>query len=473
MREGKLYQAIIQLSGHELNRLHRFILSPFFNRNDSIIHLFDWIKNDLKSKSITPISKTELWHLCFGDDEKFDDGRFRKLQSDLLKLIEDYYAQEAFEANPIHQAKYLMETINTKRLEPLQSSAIKTAKKLIEQQPYIDSSLYYFQYEIERNIYLLTQNQTERSAKSNIENIIKNLDRFYIAEKLRYSSFILTHQHFAAVNYKMLFTDEIIDHVKNNDYNDVPSIIIYYQILLTHKEPANRHHYEKLKEYLKRFIHKFPETEDKEILDAALNYCIIRMNAGEEPYVREAFELYCQSLENGLLLVQGQITPWSYKNVVTIGLRLKEIDWVEKFIHDFSTLLDIRYRENAITFNLAQLYFYKKDYQRVIEQLSKVEYEDFTYNLNSKTLLMASYYELDEFDALNSLLDTFRLYVQRNKKLTKGKGSHYQNTIALVRKLMKIKLGDTKQIEKLTSEVESTQGVVSKNWILEKLAALK
>ena len=119
------------------------------------------------------------------------------------------------------------------------------------------------------------------------------------------------------------------------------------------------------------------------------------------------------------------------------------------------------------------LYFYKKDYQRVIEQLSKVEYEDFTYNLNSKTLLMASYYELDEFDALNSLLDTFRLYVQRNKKLTKGKGSHYQNTIALVRKLMKIKLGDTKQIEKLTSEVESTQGVVSKNWILEKLAALK
>ena len=146
----------------------------------------------------------------------------------------------------------------------------------------------------------------------------------------------------------MLFTDEIIDHVKNNDYNDVPSIIIYYQILLTHKEPANRHHYEKLKEYLKRFIHKFPETEAKEILDAALNYCIIRMNAGEEPYVREAFELYCQSLENGLLLVQGQITPWSYKNVVTIGLRLKEFDWVEKFIHDFSTLLDIRYRENAI-----------------------------------------------------------------------------------------------------------------------------
>ncbi len=40
MRESKLYKAIIQLSGHELNRLHRFILSPYFNRNDSLIQPF-------------------------------------------------------------------------------------------------------------------------------------------------------------------------------------------------------------------------------------------------------------------------------------------------------------------------------------------------------------------------------------------------------------------------------------------------
>ena len=46
MREGKLYQAIIQLNGHELNRLHRFILSPYFNRNDATINLFEWIKGE-------------------------------------------------------------------------------------------------------------------------------------------------------------------------------------------------------------------------------------------------------------------------------------------------------------------------------------------------------------------------------------------------------------------------------------------
>jgi hypothetical protein len=332
MREGKLYQAIIELNGHELNRLHRFILSPFFNRNEAIINLFDWIKNDLKAKSITPVSKEELWEICFGPDEKYDDGRFRKLQSDLLKLIEAYYAQESYEANPIHRAKYLMETINSKKLEPLQASAIKTAYQLVEEQPYLDASYYYYQYDIERNIYLLTRNQTERSSKSNLESIVTNLDRFYLAEKLRYSSFILTHQHFAAVNYKMLFTDEIIEHVRTHDYNDVPSILIYYQILLTYKEPESRKHYEILKDYLKKYIHLFPKAEGKEILDSVLNYCIIRMNAGEEIYVREVFDLYCQALETELILVNGQITPWSFKNIITAGLRLNEFDWVEKYL---------------------------------------------------------------------------------------------------------------------------------------------
>ncbi len=473
MRESKLYQAIVPLNGHELNRLHRFILSPYFNQSEAIIRLFEWIKQDIQDGKVESVSKEQIWSICFGSGEQFNDGRFRKLQSDLLKLTEEYYAQEAYQSNPIHRAKYLMETINEKKIDALQSMAIKNAFRYIAEQPFVNASSYYFHYEIERNIYLLTKNKTERSTKSNLENIVKYLDRFYLAEKLRYASTILTHQHFAAVDYKMLFVDEILNHVAHNDYSEVPAVIIYYQILLTYKEPENRIHYDKLKEFLKLYINKFPHVEAKEILDSALNYCIIRMNAGEENYVREAFDLYIQSLNNGLLMVQGQITPWSFKNVVTIGLRLKEFDWVETFIFEFSKMLDVRYRENAVTFNLAQLYFYKKDFRQVIEHLSKVEYEDFTYNLNSKTLLMASYFELDEIEALNSLLDAFRLYVQRNKNLTQNKGKHYLNTISLVRKLARIRPRDTKEVEKLIREVENTQGVVSKNWIMEKLEGLK
>lgn len=473
MRQSKLYQAIVQLSGHELNRLHRFITSPFFNRSETIIRLFEWIKDDLKKETSEAPSKEDLFQICFGTDQEFDDGRFRKLQSDLLKLVEDFYAQEAFEANPIHKAKYLLETIYNKDLEKLQSGALKSAQRLVDAQTLKPASFYYFQYELEQSIYNLNRSQIERITKSNIESIALNLDRFYLAEKLRYYCTVLNHQHLAALNYEMLFMDEIIAHVESHDYSDVPPIVMYYQVLLTYKEPNNKSHYDRLKVLIEQHIHLFPEGEAKEILDAALNYSLKRMNAGEVEYIRETFELYMQSLKSGVLLVRGKITPWSFKNIVTTGLRLNEFEWIENFIQDFSAHLEERYRSNAITFNLAQLYFYKKEYQKVIEQLSQVEYEDMTYNLNSKTLLMASYYELDEIEALGSLLDTFRVYLNRNKELPATRRKHYLNTIGIVRKLSKLQPGDGKAIDKLILEVENTQGVVSKNWILEKLATLK
>jgi len=473
MREGKLYQAIIQLNGHELNRLHRFILSPYFNRNDATINLFEWIKDDLKHDKKEEISKERLWQICFSKSEKFDDGRMRKLQSDLLRLVEEFYAQEVFEENPIHKAKYLLEAIYNKRLKEIQPGALKTANRFAEEQLLKPASYYYYKYEIEQSTFTLNRFQTGRSLKSNIEEIAKNLDRFYLAEKLRYYCTILDHQNLAEIDYKMLFIDEIIEHVKSNDYSDTPPIIIYHQILLSYKEPHERKHFDQIKLLINKHIHLFPEIEVAEILDSALNYCIKRMNMGHSEFVQEAFNLYQDWLPRGLLLVQGKLTPFHFKNIVTAGLRLSEFDWVENFIHEYSVHMDESHRHNAITFNLAQLYFYKKEYNKVIQQLSKVEYDDITYNLNSKTLLMASYYELDEIEALGSLLDAFRVYLSRNKDIPTTRRKHYLNTISIVRKLSKIISGDTKQIEKLTAEVENTQGVVSKNWILEKLAAQK
>ncbi|MDZ4747662.1 MAG: hypothetical protein SH808_04195 [Saprospiraceae bacterium] len=473
MRESKLYKAIIRLSGHELNRLHRFILSPFFNRNDSIVHLFEWIKNDLKEEMTEPFAKEVLWSVCFGKKEQFDDGRFRKLQSDLLRLVEEFYAQEVFEANSIHKAKYLLEAIYDRNLTELQASALKTAKRFAEEQILKPASHYYYKYEIEQRTFLLNRFQTERSIKSNIEDIARNLDRFYLAEKLRYYCTILDHQNLIEIDYKMLFIDEIIEHVKSNDYSDTPPIKIYYQILLCYKEPNNRQHFDSIKELIKKHIHIFPEIEVAEILDSALNYCIKQTNQGHSEFVVEAFNLYQEWLPRGLLLVQGKLTPFHFKNIVFAGLRLNEFDWVEKFIHDYSVHLDEKHKFNAITFNLAQLYFYKKEYNKVIQQLSQVEYDDITYNLNSKTLLMASYYELDEIEALGSLLDAFRIYLNRNKDIPSTRRKHYLNTISLIRKLAKTIQGDIPKVEKLIQEVETTQGVVSKNWILEKLAALK
>lgn len=472
MRDTKLYKALVQLKAPELNRLHRFVLSPYFNQNENIVKLFEWIKGDLKLKNSTELPKEEVWDKVLHISEPYEDGRFRKFQSDLLRLVEEFFTQESFEENPIHKAKYLLDAIHEKKLENLQQGALKTAQRLAETQKLKPASHYYYVYEIEQNKFELDKTHTERSSKSNIEEIAENLDRFYLAEKLRYYCDILSHQHVAALDYKMLFIDEIIQHVETHGYVEVPPIRIYYQILLTYKFPENRDHYDLLRKLITRHISLFPVSQVKEILDATFNYCVQKLNSGFPEFVREVFELYKEYLENQLIIVQGHIDPFTFKNIVTAGLRLKEFEWVENFINEYNKFLELKFQRNSTTFSLAQLYFYKKEYSNVIEFLNKVEYNDITYNLDSKTLLMASYYELDEIEALISLLDTFRVYLTRNKEVPTARRKYFLNTISIVKRLARITHGDTKEVEKLKAEVINTPDVVSKNWILEKLEKL-
>jgi len=104
--------------------------------------------------------------------------------------------------------------------------------------------------------------------------------------------------------------------------------------------------------------------------------------------------------------------------------------------------------------------------------LYKVSYEDVWYNINAKTLQIASYYELDEFDALESLLQAFKMYIRREKSLSSDRKIHYLNLIKFTSALMKINTKEQLKVLKLKEEILATKGVVSKPWLLEKVEAM-
>jgi len=195
--ESKSLAAIKALDIYELNRLEKFILSPYFNVNDKITELFSFYLKNVKSGVDADYSKQEIWQAIF-PGLTFNDQKLRKLSSDLLKLIEQFLAQEQFQSNHLHKANYLLKAISTKKLEKLYNSSIASARRLSDHHLERTASFYYYQYQIEKNLFSLST-EFEKKAKSskailNISQIAKNLDRFYLAEKIKemyYSSTIL------------------------------------------------------------------------------------------------------------------------------------------------------------------------------------------------------------------------------------------------------------------------------------------
>lgn len=468
LSDTKLFAVLSQFNVYDLNRLSKFIRSPYFNKNESLIRLFEATEQAIREGHPENVSKQRLWNsstLTHG----YNDTKFRKLCSDLLRLIERFLVQEEFERNDLHKAEYLLETIHNKRLKVLYKSAVRTAERLSDQYYFRPASYYYHEYAFERNYYTLTGFEIARSEASNVEAIAENLDKFYLAEKLRYYCTVISRSRMGAHDYKLLFMDEIITHIEKENYADIVPINLYYQIYLTSQQPNDEGHYFKLKSLIQNHIRKLPELEAKEIMDSAYNYCIWNINRGREDYTREIFELYKESVRNELIYVNGILDPWNFRNISVSGLRLGEYDWVEDFIYRYQDRIDERYRENAVKFNLANLFFYRKDYNKVISLLQTVEYEDPSYNLNSKTILIATYFELEEIDSLSSLLASFEIYLRRNKEIPENRKQHYLHLIRFTRALVRIAPSDTPGLQQLRKKIADTDGVVNKGWLLEKI----
>ncbi len=472
MQNSKLYTILEYFNKYEQNRLRKFLTSPYFNKNEALVKLFDLLADRIHSGEKTELAKELVWTLLYPDDS-YDDVLFRKNCSDLLKLVESYLAQQVYENNPIHQATYLIEAVAHRKMERLYNSTMKNARRLTEQQHYKTAGYYLSQFQVEKSYFDLMVLEHNRTAKKNEEEILNNLDRFFMSEKLRFSCSVMSQQILVSHEYKLLFMDEIVSQIEKYKFEDVPPVAVYYQIYLTYVDADNTDHYFKLMSILDNYGDLFPRNEAEFIYQAALNYCVKKLNQGSQEFLEEYFNVFVILLEKELLIADGELSPWHFRNIVVAALRLRKFEWTEQFINKYKSYLPESMRENAVSFNTAQLFFSQKKFEKVIELLRMVEYEDISYNLNSKTMLLSTYYEIDEIEPLYSLMDSFRTYLNRHKDISTNKRRPYLNLIKFTKILTKMAPGDKKAIQKLKEEVEQTQDISSLNWLREKIAELE
>mgnify|MGYP003669503984 CR=1 FL=1 len=126
-------------------------------------------------------------------------------------------------------------------------------------------------------------------------------------------------------------------------------------------------------------------------------------------------------------------------------------------------------RPSSVSISLARIEFYRKNYGKVIELLQEVEMNSAVYNLSSKTILLLSYYELDEFDALDSFINSFRVFLNREKSISARKKNAYKNLLKYVTRLINLRDSDKVALLNLKTEIEETPDVGSKPWLLQKL----
>ncbi|MEX2590028.1 MAG: hypothetical protein WD334_07465, partial [Chitinophagales bacterium] len=327
-----------------------------------------------------------------------------------------------------------------------------------------------FKREDIRNRFLthFAQRKNRFIAQPDYTQTIQELDTFYLIYKLKYCCELLNYKTIGAVEQETILLDEILELLSKKNYSEIPAINIYYKILLTLTQPENENNFHELMSALKVSDHQFPQPETREMYIYAQNFCIRQINKGKIAYLNELLNIYKILLDRKIILKNEELSPWDYKNIVVTALRSKDFNWANSFINTYKAYLPTKERDNAYSYNLAKYHFYLNNYDSVLDLLQKVEYKDVFYSLDSKAMLMKTYYELRELELLYALMESFKTYLNRKKNLSEHHVKTYKNLIKITKKLTKLTNGDKKKAALIIEQINTTKPLADAGWLKEK-----
>ncbi len=467
-KTNRVFSVLERLSASDMKRLHKFMLSPFFNQSKILLTLFE-VFAEYTEKTKRGFVKEKVWARVF-PNKPYNDTNFRKACSDLMELVEQFMAVEAYLRNSKYAELDRIDYIIQNNVQPLFKGVINAQHQLHQSREYRRYSDYYFAYSFEKKFYRLMNYDVKMDQSLNLDKISDNLDLFYLVEKLKLLNNAVINNIIGNKGHDMNDVTAILKLCEHYDLEQHPELAINYYAYQILSTGENLEAFYKLKSILGQYAAQAPQSEGISFFDAILNYCVGRVNKGDKEFLQEYFDIFESGISLGIFIVNGELAARRFNNIVITGLRLGKHDWAQKFVNDNTQLLPSDTRSNTYKFNMARVCLYKKDYGNVLNNVRDIEYDDIFINLISKVMITIAYYELDEYEALDTFVETYRTFLNRQRDLPEGIKNGYINFLGFVRRLTRLKTNDTTAIQKLREEIGNARATtVNQEWLLEKI----
>lgn len=473
MQQSRLTKYLEALSPRDRDRFRQFVYSPYFNQHGKTQELLDLILQKT-GKGASPDRKVLFAGLFPG--EAFEEQKLHNLMAGLMKLYHRFLAVEFFQKEPFTEEVYTLEGANEQRQFDVLTNRARQLEKQLESYPFRDTHFHLASFRLNQLLGFYITENISRTFSPNMQQMMNQFDYYYLALKLKYCCDLTVNMMVMNTHYDFSFLDDLLRIIRDNweIYGQQPMIELNYTILMSIREEDNPGHYLHLKEIMAGKNLLAP-PEQAYLYHFANNYCIRQINLGKSQYQQELFQLYQQGLRSGHLFVNGMLSEWNYKNIVTLGCKLKEFEWTHNFIEEYKHKLPPNQQENAYKFNLATYFHSKHMYRETLSTLLHVQFTDVKYHLNTNFLLLRTYYAMHDTEALLGLIDTFRIYVIRNRKMTTDEKRSYINFLRFAKKLVLLRHQEgafSKKVlrERLTSlaqQIEQTENVINSYWLLE------
>ena len=468
LQNSKLFQLLIIIDEKALNKVGKFLESPYFNTTKPVIELFQFISQHSPKKR-GALTKNRL-HQALYPNRPYKDERIRLVMSQLVQFLEQFLLLEDWKKNTITNKIQLAQIYQQRKVEKLYEQTTTTTYQLLHKQPHRNAAYFRQSYQLALANYQQAS-FTNRMGPQNLQEVADLLDTSYLIEKLKTACLVASHQRVYKQEYDFGLLNLLLGYIAQKELTTIPAIGIYYYSYQSLVKEDPTENFKQFKDLLFQYQHQFTKAELMDLYLLGINCCIRMINKGNRNFLEESMDLYQKGLASNALLENGVLSRFTYQNIVSTGLRTQQYQWTETFIENYKSKIEKAYQESAYRLNKGRVAYQQKQYQVALDLLKDTDHKDLLVNLFSKTLLLKIYYELEEFKLLDAFLDSFQIYLRR-KKIIGYHRDNYKKVIYYTRQLMKVNPFDKVEKEALEKKIIGEKNLLEKEWLLKQLALL-
>lgn len=475
---------IKKFSKTEMNEFSKFLRSPFHNNHKTIVRLFDELRKFHPDFSSERLTRRYLFQVA-GRSAVYDDSVFRKYMSRLFKLAEEYLSLIEFIKNQDVVRQSVLNQYSIRDEKELYKKKLYEIEKCLNSADVFDfkrcylkhmaketnytwnlrnfnydkyaSDLYeshnnlmnYFLYNVVSNYNQLLVDRSSHSAekeKNPIEIFLSNFDINNYLFELKEQNLSLFRDHIVSVE---LFTDDL---KLNSNEN-------------------GRDAYERLKVAVNAMPVKMTKQIQHYLYKRMAIYCMTNFHKDEEAFTADLFDHFRKMLERNLFSNGNKsiMNLLDYRAIFNSALRVGEVAWAEKFLHDYIDLIREESRENLLNYGMANICFARGEFENCMEKISRLKIESYVMNLDIYILKSQVLYELGFIDSAKDLAETFRHHVSSNLVYSLELKLRLNSFIRFYMKLIRASRHLNKRIiSSLRDELNKDRKSLKLKWLSEK-----
>lgn len=471
MKKTKLIKILAKFDNSELRKLKDLVNSPFFNKNEKIKLLFDFLINFAPDFKRDDLTENNAFDYVFKGDE-YKHQAITKLSSKLFKLVSKFIHLEKDSESSFSADLHLLSFFREKELIHEYTQHLNSIKKGIDSSKMRDANFFYEQFLVEQELSLLEVFKgNQGTGDFNYQPAVDALDKYYLVQKLIY----LCNQHNgqrAAPRqmYHFELMEELEAYIPQSPYFNILIIRIWFTTLQLIKSSDKKAHYTQLKALVFEHHNELNSVDIRNILATIQNNARLIFE-NKEDYYNELFNLYSFQLDRGILDDPELLTPQIFFNIFSIAILLNKLTWVAKFL-DRHQDYALHREDDVHSLGRATLAFAKRNYSEALDYLNTCNLKNIYFKLGERRLRLKIYYELEIFELIDDTVNSFRKFLSKNKEsISDLHLNANRDFVNLTNHVFFLQKNDKHKIRNLETEIKKTPLLPEKRWLIEKIAA--